>query len=177
MLTREQYQNLLKTLPEELKEALFSVENLEAIGDICDRNGASQFFESVNREMGDVLFGITLPSQFPQKLADLGLQPLVAQNIATQINRIVFYPVKSALEQIHHKVGQQPNQVNIGIQTPRHSMEQFTQEDTASRPWTPVPTAQQDQPIPQAETQTETPAAPARRRRSSKNDPYRESPE
>src|SRR3989338_7196481 len=61
MLTREQYQNLLKTLPEELKEALFSVENLEAIGDICDRNGASQFFESVNREMGDVLFRINFP--------------------------------------------------------------------------------------------------------------------
>ena len=125
--TKEQYWAIYEKLPQELKEAVFSNEVAEHIATACERNNVQEMSQ-VAAAVGDVLMGVTKPSDFQQALQkEVGLQLSVAQAVAQELNRFVFYPVKAQLEDIHRVPAEQPERAkDIGVATPRHEGERRT---------------------------------------------------
>jgi len=101
--TKEQAQRALEKLPEELQEALFSIETTDAIWNACAKQNISGPNHSkITEYVGYILMGLVLPQEFEQLLQkEIKLPKKVAQEVAREINRFVFYPVKPALEQLH----------------------------------------------------------------------------
>jgi len=98
--SREQFWQLYEKLPQELKETIFSEETAENIFDICIRSGIeNEKISEIARYVGRVLLGILSPEEFQGILeTELKLKKEKAKKIAQEINRFVFYPVKSSLE-------------------------------------------------------------------------------
>jgi hypothetical protein len=101
--TKEQLWKLYKDLPEELKEAVSSIENSEEIFKICQKNDIpADKISDVSKYVGHTLLGLLPPEEFSEKLEkDLGLKKESAKKAAQEISRFVFYPVKSALEDLY----------------------------------------------------------------------------
>jgi hypothetical protein len=100
---REQLWKLYEKLPEELKEAIFSVETADNIGNICQRNKVPDAkVPEVARYTGRVLMGLLPPKELEAVLAkEVKLKTEVAKNVAREINRFVFFPVKEVLSQLY----------------------------------------------------------------------------
>ena len=101
--TEEQLDKIYNKLPEELQEVIFSVETAEDIGSVCDTYGVTDDRgPEIAKQSGYVLMGLILPQEFSGVLeTDVKLPKTLADAIARDINRLVFYPVKPALEQLH----------------------------------------------------------------------------
>lgn len=121
--TKEELWRLYLKLPEELREALFSTEVSDDIDSICARHHTGQYVSQITKEVSNVLFGVTTPESFQKQLEDIGIEQSTAKDMAVEINRFVFYPVKSALEQLH----------NIDV-TPKNKEDaEFTKEEIAAQ--------------------------------------------
>jgi len=102
--SKEQLWKLFEKLPQELKEAVFSEETAENISEICARNKIeeSEKISSVAKYTGRVLVGLLPPTDFQETLEkEVKLAKERAKRVAQEINRFIFYPVKSSLEKIH----------------------------------------------------------------------------
>ena len=101
--TKEQIDKILQKLPDELHEAVFSMETADAIWNTCTKqNIVAKRLSKIAEYTGYVLMGLILPQEFePILIKDIKVPKKAAQEIAREINRFVFYPVKSALEQLH----------------------------------------------------------------------------
>lgn len=101
--TQEQLDKLYKNLPEELQEAIFSMETAEDIGSTCESYGiADNRVGEISDLVGRVLMGLLLPQEFAKALKEsIQLPEVLAQAISQDINRLIFYPVKSSLESLH----------------------------------------------------------------------------
>ena len=99
--TREKLWEIYDKLPQELQEAVFSEETASNVFDVCEQNGV-EAVSTVAHYTGLVLMGLILPQEFSSTLeTDVKLPKTLADAIARDINRLVFYPVKPALEQLH----------------------------------------------------------------------------
>ncbi|MDP2641376.1 MAG: hypothetical protein Q8P39_02440 [Candidatus Yanofskybacteria bacterium] len=101
--TREEYQKLYKTLPDEIKEAAFSPEVSDQIDQIVERNGLDLLVAGkVSHYVGDVLFGVLPPAEFAQTLQkEVGIQKAPAEKIAQEINQFIFRPIRPHLERLY----------------------------------------------------------------------------
>lgn len=99
--TREQLWKLYEKLPGELKEAIFSVGTADSIYDICERNEIEEISE-VAKYAGYVLLGVLSPDEFEETIKkEIKLKKDKAKKVSQEINRFIFYPVKSSLEEIY----------------------------------------------------------------------------
>ena len=88
-------------LPQELQKAIFSEETANDIFNVCEKNEVEEVSE-VAYYAGLVLMGFLLPQEFAETLEqEVKLPKVLAQAIARDLSRLVFYPVKPALEQLH----------------------------------------------------------------------------
>ena len=101
--TKEELWKLYEKLPQELKEAVFSEETADHIYDICIRSGIEdERISEIARYSGRVLMGILPPDEFQKTLEiELKLKPDIAKGVAQEINRFIFYPVKTNLEELY----------------------------------------------------------------------------
>ena len=101
--TSEQFWKLYQNLPQELKDALFSEETGDNIYEACIKNGQEDKLGDVVDYVGQVLVGILPPTDFQKALEqELGIAEEPAKKIAQEINRLIFYPVKTALEELYN---------------------------------------------------------------------------
>lgn len=99
--TKDQFWKLYEKLPEELKEAISSVETADNIWNICERYGINEVSE-VAKLVGNVLLGVLTPEDFQETLErELKLEKSVAKKVAQEINRFIFYPVRTELEKLY----------------------------------------------------------------------------
>ena len=99
--TSDQLWKLYKELPDELKEAIFSMETASSIYDICERNEIERAKELAEC-IGYVLLGVLSPDEFEKTIKkELKLKKDKAKKVSHEINRFIFYPVKSSLEEIY----------------------------------------------------------------------------
>ena len=133
--TQQQLDRALQHLPEELKTTLFSVETSEKLADVSERyNIYGEKGVLLSKYVGYVLMGLVLPQDFEQLLQkDLKVPKKVAQEIAREINRFVFYPVKSALEQLHN-VQITPTSKTLTSKTTSQKTEQLEPPQNSSGP-------------------------------------------
>ena len=99
----EQTWKLYEKLPSDLKEAIFSENTAEDIFDICVRHQIDdERISEIARYTGHVLLGILPPAELQKVLEKkLNLNKEVAQKIFREINRYVFYPVKTSLAELY----------------------------------------------------------------------------
>ncbi len=100
-LTKKQYWELFQKLPDELKNQLLSEETANNIFSVCDRYEIDQVSQLASIA-GDVLLGILKPDEFEKNIEqELELKKDIAKKVTQEINRFIFYPVKSSLEKLH----------------------------------------------------------------------------
>ena len=99
---KEQFWKLYEKLPEELKEAVFSENTANDIFHVCEKNEVSEEkIPEIAKCAGHVLLGILPPDKFQETLEkELKLKAETAKKVAQEINRFIFYPVKSSLEEL-----------------------------------------------------------------------------
>ncbi len=99
---KEQFWKLYKNLPQELKDTLWAQETGDVIYETCQKYEVADHLEDIVNLTGQVLIGLILPKDFQNKLEGVGIAKDVAEKVAHEINRFIFYPVKPALEQLHN---------------------------------------------------------------------------
>lgn len=101
--TKEQLEELLEKLPQELQEALFSLETAENILNSCEAYGVTdERMGQVAERVGQTLMGLLPPADLPRALQqEIGLSEILAKAITREINRFIFYPVKPLLEELY----------------------------------------------------------------------------
>ncbi|MFH1894443.1 MAG: hypothetical protein ABH813_00865 [Patescibacteria group bacterium] len=109
--TPDQFWKLYENLKPELREAIFSEDSAINILEICLKNGvAEDKISEVARYTGRVLLGVLPPIDFQKTLEqELGIGQETAKKIAQEINRMIFYPVKPALEELYNTGFASPN--------------------------------------------------------------------
>ena len=126
--TQDEMWKVFETLPEELKQAVFSAENAEHTFSICERYAIEECSQ-VASLIGLVLMGVMPPQDLQNALVqELKLEKATAQRVAGEINRFVFYPVKAELEKLHKTVGEEKPMSKTDIPTPRHEDTYISEE-------------------------------------------------
>jgi len=101
---KEQLQELYENIPEELQGAMSSEKTGDSIHSACTRNGInkSDKINEVAKYTGYVLLGLLSPDDFQKKLEkEVKIKKDIAKQIALEINRFVFFPVKDSLEGLY----------------------------------------------------------------------------
>jgi hypothetical protein len=101
--TKEELWKIIEKLPDELKEAVFSEKTAEDIFNICTRNGIEdERMSKVAKYVGRVLMGLLPPSEFEETLEkEVGIEKEVAKGIKREVEMLIFYPVRTRLEEIY----------------------------------------------------------------------------
>ena len=131
--SQEELDKAYEKLPEELQEAIFSMETSQALWNIGERHDVmDKRYGEIARYVSYVLLGLTLPSELQDILEkEVKIPKAVAKEIARDINRFVFYPVRPALEQLHRM----EIEVSAKIVTPQPAEEGETPiEKTKQKP-------------------------------------------
>ncbi|MBI2038531.1 MAG: hypothetical protein HYT19_01235 [Candidatus Nealsonbacteria bacterium] len=103
--TKEQLWKLFEKLPEELKEAISSNETADFIWDICKKNEIDEITK-ITQSVGNVLLGILPIDEFQGLLEeDLKLKKDISKKVSQEINRFIFYPVRTELEKLYQTGG------------------------------------------------------------------------
>jgi hypothetical protein len=98
----EQLQEIYETLPDNLKEALFSEKNADDVYNICVENGLEEKYAEVAKYLSYVLCGLLSPNDFEKTLAEkLALENETAKKVSQEITRLVFLPLKESLEALY----------------------------------------------------------------------------
>jgi hypothetical protein len=101
--SKDQIWEFYDKLSSELKEAVFSMETANNIFDICIRNGIEDDRVSeVARYTGRVLLGILSAGELQETLEkEVKLKKEAAKKVTQEIDRLIFYPVKPALDELY----------------------------------------------------------------------------
>lgn len=103
--SKEQLVELYNNLPEKLQDALYSDQNAKNIEEICDKNNITtdEAIYDVARYTGYVLMGLLPPSELAAIFKkETKLNPVVAEEVANQLSRFVFFPVRQYLEPLYN---------------------------------------------------------------------------
>lgn len=102
--SKEQLNELYKSLPEELQNALYSEQNGKNIKEICEEKNIKDnkdIFE-INKYVGYVLFGLLSPNKLSSLLEkELKIDKDSAEQINNRINNSIFLPIKDVLEPLY----------------------------------------------------------------------------
>lgn len=101
--TQQQLEEQYQKLPDNLKEAIFSVDIAEKMWSIGRKHGITiQRTGDLAEEAGYLILGLTHPKDFiPAIETRLGLDDEEAGEIGKEINEQVFLPIRQALKQAH----------------------------------------------------------------------------
>ena len=101
--SKDQLWPLYEKLPEDLKEAIFSVATADSINNVCVNNGVEENdIPEIAKYTGYVLLGVLPPNDLERILTEeVKLKNDAAKKISWEISRFVFFPVKASLEMIY----------------------------------------------------------------------------
>lgn len=110
-LTPQQLKEIYQKLPEDLKDAMFSVDSAEIIQSLGKKyNLAIDKIGELADETGLVMLGLTHPRDFISNLAQrLNVDKETARKIAEEVNTQIFATVRESLKKIHG-IGATPTQ-------------------------------------------------------------------
>jgi len=112
--TSEQFWKLYEKLSPELKDAVSAEETGNQIYDVCKRYEITEKLDELSEYVGQVLVGVLPPADFQESLEkDMGLKKEVAKKVAQEINRFIFYPIKSSLEELYRAEIAPPAQMKV----------------------------------------------------------------
>ena len=101
---KEQLWELYKDLPKDLQKATFSKEVAANIQEVCKENGITDddVIFDITKNIGYVFLGLLPPNEFSDVLEkELKLNKKTAEQVASEITRFVFLPVRKSLEALY----------------------------------------------------------------------------
>jgi hypothetical protein len=109
-ISSQQYLQRWTTLPDNLREAIFSQQNTDILWRICeDQHIPEEKIYIIVTLAGDVIFGFLHPEDFAKEIREsLNLNPEIANSIAQEIDRKIFSPIKTDLEKVYSPVSEIP---------------------------------------------------------------------
>ncbi len=107
-LSKDEFWKIYELLPEDLKDAIFSVETADNIALACKMAGVEDERESkVAKLVGLALLGLIPPDEFPAALKqEAELNAEEAKKVSHQIQRLIFSRVKDSLAILYGKESQ-----------------------------------------------------------------------
>ena len=122
-LSQEQLKEKYNTLPDDVKNAIFSAGVEKALTEIGEKNNLHiDKVGELMEEVDLVMLGITNPKDFIRNLyTRLGTEDKEkVRQVAHEVNEQVFQKIREALKAVHHIEGEQipKESVNIGTTTP-----------------------------------------------------------
>ncbi len=145
--TQEEIDAIIDTLPEDVKDAIFSVNTAKIINEIGKKYGLHiDQMGDLGTATGDILLGITRPTDFVDNLqTKLKIERVRASEVAAEINEKIFSKVRDSLRALRgdESAGKEvPNNAekNENAQyTPRKEdiLEAIQRPEMYSRPQTP----------------------------------------
>jgi hypothetical protein len=100
--SKEELWKIYKSLPEDLKETLFSPDTSEAIWNICKLCEINEVAK-VAKYVGRVLMGLLAPENLKEVLKkELNLDEDTASKLDTYIQHYIFNPVADDLRELYH---------------------------------------------------------------------------
>ncbi|MBZ9578160.1 hypothetical protein KJA13_04025 [Patescibacteria group bacterium] len=120
---KEQLWELYKNLPKDLQKAAFSKEVAANIQEICSKNEITDddLIFDIAKNIGYVFLGLLPPNEFSDVLEkELKIEKSKAGQIASEITRFVFLPVKKSLEALYKikiKPGVKPKVTSLPPET------------------------------------------------------------
>lgn len=120
---KEQLWELYKNLPKDLQKAAFSEEVADNIQKICFKNEVTDddLIFDIAKNIGYVFLGLLPPNEFSDVLEkELKIEKSKAEQIASEITRFVFLPVKKSLEALYKieiKPGVKPKVTSLPPET------------------------------------------------------------
>lgn len=120
-ITKEEFWDLYEKLPPELKEAIFSVETADHISNICNRYEIQgEGISKVAKIIGDVLLGLLPLENLPNELDSvLTLEKDVIKKMNREVNRFIFFPIKTALKELYEQEDAEPRERKIQEEFPK----------------------------------------------------------
>lgn len=102
-ISKEQALRRWGTLPDNLREAVLSAYNAEVLWRVCENQHLSEDkIEKVAIAAGDVLMGFVHPEGFASEIREaLNINAEIANAIAAEIDRKIFFPLKEELEKVY----------------------------------------------------------------------------
>lgn len=102
--TREQLREKYINLPDDIKDALDSVELLNLIESVSQK--FTLHIDQSGRlcnEIGLLLFGLTRPENFLKRIIkEVNLAPEAAGEITKELNEKIFFPIRTSLEKLNN---------------------------------------------------------------------------
>jgi len=93
-----------ETLPDNIKEALFSEENFNVVSEICEKNGITdeEIKSQLTKYVGKTLMGLLPIREFPIILElELNLDTEIARNISWDIDSRIFSHLRISLNKLY----------------------------------------------------------------------------
>lgn len=98
--TQQEIEKLFNALPSELKSAIFSEETAQTISNVCQRNQIPDKTSQLATIVGNILLRITPLENLKEEIKNaLGINDLLAAQITTELNHLIFLPVAAILNQ------------------------------------------------------------------------------
>ena len=94
-------------LPKEIQETIVNPENMDKFYATCKNFGIPQ--QQTDKAMDltrDILFGKLTPNSFISTLANNGLPPETAKQLAYKISEIYFFPIKDSIKKLYDQPSQ-----------------------------------------------------------------------
>ncbi len=101
---KEQLWELYKDLPKDLQKATFSKEVAASIQEVCAENDITDddIIFDITKNIGYVFLGLLPPNEFSDVLErELKLDKKTAKQVASEIIRFIFLPVRKSLEALY----------------------------------------------------------------------------
>jgi len=101
---KEQLRELYKDLPKDLQRATFSEEVAANIQKVCKENNITDddVIFNITKNIGYVFLGLLAPNEFLGVLEKgLKIEKKKAEQISSEITRLVFLPIKKSLEALY----------------------------------------------------------------------------
>ncbi len=100
--TQEEFWKLYKTLPQNLKDSLFTEETGNNVEKACKRHDVNEKFSEILNLTGQVLLGLLPIEDFEKVLIrDAGLSMAKSKEVAREVIRFVFFPIREDLIQLY----------------------------------------------------------------------------
>lgn len=113
--TEQQIIEMYEKLPEDLKDAVFSVESTRIIESLGKKYGLNiEQIGKLGNETGMLILGVTSPSEYVGNLAGrLNIDKQKARQIADDVNQQIFSRVRESLKKIHGVDGVEQKETSV----------------------------------------------------------------
>lgn len=118
--TPDQRYEMFQNLPQDVKEAIGSVEYIQTLSEIEKKYHLHlDQADKLSREIYELMLGITHPQEFVAKVArSLAVPAETAKQIAEEVNTKIFRPIRVSLMKIHEEVARAALEETTPVDSP-----------------------------------------------------------